>query len=110
MRGGRRRDDGGVAIFGELFERVKDAAIGGSGAFGIGIEDAGELGFRGFADDADVVAAERSGSNDGDASFRHSYTLNRIPRARFPRAGNVNMGMWTPFADSSLKTRFVRAS
>jgi len=87
MSDGRGSDNCGVGIGGELFERIKrrTAVSGGSaGCAGrIGIENACQARVFGSMNDAEMIAAERSGSNDGDASLGHCTLLD--PRKRVPR-------------------------
>ena len=59
VRGGGRRDHGGVGIFGQFFKRRKDSAIGGCRAGGIDLEDTRKFSFRRFPDDADVITGRR---------------------------------------------------
>ena len=66
---GRRGDDRCVDLAGQL-ARVgeRDGLVAGGGfggASGIGIDDGGELGARGFVDHAAVVLSEGSGADDG---------------------------------------------
>lgn len=68
---GWRRDDGGVGATRKIFQRCEYRAIECSRALRVKIEDAGELCLFVFPDDANVIPAERTGSDDCNARFRH---------------------------------------
>ena len=77
--------DGGVGIRGGFFERRENPATISFRCFGgailVGIENAGQIGVLRFMNDAKMISAEGTGSDDGNASAGHCYPLDRLMRA-----------------------------
>ena len=74
MGGGGYGDDGGIDEAGEFGEGEGagfEFECGGLGVFGVRIADGGECGVGEGADDAHVIAAEGTGTDDGEAEFIH---------------------------------------
>ena len=74
-------DDRRICVGGQFFKRSEDAASRRRRASRVGIENTRQSGIGRLLNYAKVIAAERAGSNDGNAGCEHqrkAYHLHRV--------------------------------